>query len=85
MAAPVKITQNDLDPAGLRRSASRASSAADLQRMLTLALVPEGASRMEVDLALVSGRLRCGAPENPCMTSLTFRPSQKEATFSNIG
>lgn len=47
MAAPIKITREDLDPAGLRRAARRASSVAASRRMLALALVMEGASRTE--------------------------------------
>ena len=45
MAAAIKITRDDLDPAGLRRSARRASSVAASRRMLALALVLEGAPR----------------------------------------
>jgi transposase len=47
MAAPIKITRQDLDPAGLRRAARRAGSVAASQRMLALALVLEGASRTD--------------------------------------
>jgi transposase len=47
MAAPIKITRLDLDPAGLRREARRASSVAASRRMLTLALVLEGVTRTE--------------------------------------
>ena len=47
MAAPIKITRDDLDPAGLRRQARRAPSVAASRRMLALALVMEGASRTE--------------------------------------
>jgi transposase len=47
MAAPIKITRNELDPAGLRRAARRAGSVAASRRMLALALVLEGASRTE--------------------------------------
>ena len=47
MAAPIKITRNDLNPAGLRRAARRAGSVSASQRMLALALVLEGASRTE--------------------------------------
>jgi len=47
MAAPIKITREDLDAAGLRRAARRASSVAASRRMLALALVLEGTSRSE--------------------------------------
>ena len=47
MAAPIKITRDDLDPAGLRRAARRATSVAASRRMLALALVMEGTSRTE--------------------------------------
>ena len=47
MAAAIKITRDDLDPAGLRRAARRAPSVAASRRMLALALVLEGASRTE--------------------------------------
>ena len=47
MAAPIRITREDLDPAGLRRAARRASSVAASRRMLALALVLEGTSRTE--------------------------------------
>ena len=47
MAAPIKITRTDLDPAGLRRAAGRARHAAAARRMLALALVMEGTSRTE--------------------------------------
>ena len=47
MAAPIKITRDDLDAAGLRRAARRAPSIAASRRMLALALVLEGASRTE--------------------------------------
>ena len=47
MAAPIKITRNDLDPAGLRRAARRAGTVPASQRMLALALVLEGASRTD--------------------------------------
>ena len=47
MAAPIRITRDDLDPAGLRRAARRASSVAASRRMLALALVLEGTSRSE--------------------------------------
>jgi transposase len=45
MPAAIKITRDDLDAAGLRRAARRASSVAASRRMLALAL--EGASRAE--------------------------------------
>lgn len=47
MAAAIKITRNDLAPAGLRRAARRASSVAASRRMLALALVLEGTSRTD--------------------------------------
>lgn len=47
MAAPIKITRDDLDPAGLRRAARRACSIAASRRMFALALVLEGASRTD--------------------------------------
>lgn len=47
MAAPIKITRDDLDPAELRRAACRADSVAASRRMLALALVMEGTSRTE--------------------------------------
>ncbi len=47
MAAAIKITRDDLDPAGLRRAARRASSVVASQRILALALVLEGTSRTE--------------------------------------
>ncbi len=47
MAAPIRITREDLDAAGLRRAARRASSVAASRRMLALALVLEGTSRSE--------------------------------------
>ena len=47
MAAPIRITRDDLDAAGLRRAARRASSVAASRRMLALALVLEGTSRSE--------------------------------------
>jgi len=47
MAAPIKITRDDLDPASLRRAARRASSVAASRRMLALALVLEGTSRTD--------------------------------------
>jgi transposase len=47
MALAIKITREDLDPAGLRRAARRASSVAASRRMLALALVMEGSSRTE--------------------------------------
>ena len=45
MAAPIRITRDDLDAAGLRRAARRASNVAASRRMLALALVLEGTSR----------------------------------------
>jgi transposase len=47
MAAPIKITRVELDAAGLRRAARRATSVAAARRMLALALVMEGTSRTE--------------------------------------
>jgi len=47
MSAPIRITREDLDAAGLRRAARRASSVAASRRMLALALVLEGTSRTE--------------------------------------
>ena len=47
MATAIKITRDDLDPAGLRRAARRAGSVAASRRMLALALVLEGTSRTE--------------------------------------
>ncbi len=47
MAAAIKISRDDLDPAGLRRAARRAGSVAASRRMLALALVLEGTSRTE--------------------------------------
>lgn len=47
MAAPITITQDELDAAGLHRAARRAHNAAAVRRMLALALVLEGASRTE--------------------------------------
>ena len=47
MAAPIKITRDGLDAAGLRRAARRAPSIAASRRMLALALVLEGASRTD--------------------------------------
>ncbi len=47
MAVPIKIIRHDLDAAGLRRAARRASSVAASRRMLALALVLEGTSRTE--------------------------------------
>jgi transposase len=47
MAAPIKITRDDLDAAGLRRATRRAGSVAASRRMLALALVLEGTSRAE--------------------------------------
>jgi transposase len=47
MAAPIEITRDNLDAAGLRRAARRAISVAASQRMLALALVLEGTSRTQ--------------------------------------
>ncbi len=47
MAAPIKITRDDLDAAGLRRAARHSSNVAAARRMLALALVLEGVSRAE--------------------------------------
>ena len=47
MAAPIKITRDGLDAAGLRRASRRAPSVAAARRMLALALVLEGRSRTE--------------------------------------
>jgi transposase len=47
MAAPIKITRDELDAAGLRRAARRAPSVAASRRMLALALVLEGVSRTQ--------------------------------------
>jgi len=47
MAAAIKITQDELDAAGLRRAARRAPGVAAARRMLALALVLEGRSRGE--------------------------------------
>jgi transposase len=47
MAAPIRITRDELDAAGLRRAARRATSVAASRRMLALALVMEGTSRTE--------------------------------------
>ena len=47
MAAAIQIIRQDLDAAGLRQAARRAVSIAASRRMLALALVLEGASRME--------------------------------------
>ena len=44
VAAPIKITREDLGPAGLGRAARYASSVAASRRMLALALVMEGAA-----------------------------------------
>ena len=41
MAAPIKISRNDLDPAGLRRAARRSGDVAAARRMLAVALVPD--------------------------------------------
>ena len=45
MAAAVPITRTDLDAAGLRRAARRATDAGAARRMLALALVLEGVPR----------------------------------------
>lgn len=45
MAAPIKITRDELDAAGLRRAAGRAPSVAASRRMLALALVLDGMPR----------------------------------------
>jgi transposase len=47
MTAGIEITRTDLDAAGLRRAASQAADAGAARRMLALALVLEGASRMD--------------------------------------
>ena len=47
MAAPIKITRNDLDPAGLRRAARRSVNVAAARPMLARAPVLEGTSRSE--------------------------------------
>ena len=47
MTAPIKITRQDLDAAGLRRAAGRSRDAAASRRMLALALVLDGASRTD--------------------------------------
>ncbi len=47
MAAAIQITRSDFDAAGLRREARRTRDATALRRMLALALVLEGTSRME--------------------------------------
>ncbi len=47
MAAPIRITREDLDASGLRRAARPASSSAASRRMLALAVVLEGTSRTE--------------------------------------
>ena len=51
MAVAIRITREELDAAGLRRAARRASSVAASRRMLALALVMEGKSRTEAALA----------------------------------
>ena len=56
MAAPIKITREDLDSSGLRRAARRAGSVAASQRMLALALVLEGTSRTEAAQAAGTDR-----------------------------
>ena len=47
MAAPIPITRDELDAAGLRKAARRARDVTAARRMLALALVLEGASRTE--------------------------------------
>ena len=47
MAAAVAITRDGLDAAGLRRAATRCRDAGAARRMLALALVLDGASRMD--------------------------------------
>ena len=47
MAAPIRITRDDLDAAELRRAARRASSVAAPRRTLVLALVLESTSCTE--------------------------------------
>ena len=47
MAAPITITRDELDAAGLRKAARRARDVAAARRMLALALVLEEASRTE--------------------------------------
>jgi len=47
MAAPIQITRQDLDAAGLRQAARRTTSVSASRRMLALALVLEGSSRTE--------------------------------------
>ncbi len=47
MTAPITITRDDLDAAGLRRAARRSCDVAGARRMLALALVLEGTSRTE--------------------------------------
>ena len=47
MGTAIKITRMDLDSAGLRRASRRSSDASAARRMLALALVLEGKSRME--------------------------------------
>ena len=56
MAAAIKITRGELDPAGLRREARRAGSIGASRRMLAIALVLEGASR--TDAAQAAGMER---------------------------
>ncbi len=51
MAAPIKITRDDLDPAELRRAAYCSGSVAASRRMLALALVLEGTSRTKATQA----------------------------------
>lgn len=47
MAVAVAITRTELDAAGLRQAAARCKDAGAARRMLALALVLEGASRMD--------------------------------------
>lgn len=47
MTAAIQITRPDFDAAGLRREARRTRDAAALRRMLALALILDGTSRME--------------------------------------
>ena len=56
MAAAIKITRTDLDPAGLRRAARRAASVAASRRLLALALVLDGQSREDEAAACGMGR-----------------------------
>ena len=47
MTAAVGITRTELDAAGLRRAARSSNNVSDARRLLALALVLDGASRME--------------------------------------